>query len=78
MNDKIPYGTLIHDILLRKNLGVNEISYFEGMFAHLFSSLKPTTNKFTLWNKWRINKSLSKIIMEGSIKEDKNKSETKA
>jgi hypothetical protein len=50
MNDKIPYGTLIHDILLRKNLGVNEISYFEGMFAHLFSSLNATKKRRTINN----------------------------
>jgi hypothetical protein len=40
MNDEIPYKTPIHEILLKKNLGVKEITYFQGdvstpFFFHL-------------------------------------------
>jgi len=53
MNDKIPYKTPIHEILLRKNLGVKEITYFKVMFPHLFSSpnvtkKRRTTNNLTI------------------------------
>jgi hypothetical protein len=47
MNDKILYGTLIHDILLNKNLGVNEITYFKGIFAPLFFSHNVARNRKT-------------------------------